>query len=394
MRIVRVADVTGDVPGGMNLFMRRGGEALQDLGHEVDYLFREALAPGVPRRLRRLLTPWVVVWKLWQQCRSARPPDVVEIHEPLAAPYCFVRRRFPRSLLVPCVAISYGSEERRWAAAIDRGRVLGKRPRFRESAVTRALVVSQASYALKHADHVLVPSDRDYDYLHERLHIPTESLTRVDSGVDDRYFELESAAWNGQPRILFIGTWIDRKGIRELVQAWSTVSAANPHVRLTAACTVVSAGDVIECFDRARDRVAVHQFATDDELVDIIASHHVFVLPAWFEGGIPLAVLQAAGAGLPCVVTEIAGHVEVFRPDDPVRDGGILVPSHDGPAVADALSRLISDAGLAQRLGESARRRAMAFTWSENARASLNGYASALGKEPPPVRGALPGGRP
>jgi glycosyltransferase involved in cell wall biosynthesis len=382
MRILKVADVSADVPGGMNLFMRRGGDALRRMGHEVDYLFRENLAPGIPRQLRYVLVPWVVVREVRRLCRSPQRPDVVEIHEPLAAPYCFLRRRIPLLALPPCVVVSYGSEERHWRATRNRGRVVGRRPRLRSRVVARTIVLPQARYALRHADHVLVPSDRDGVYLSDRLRIPAERLTRVDSGVDDRYFQLEPAAWDGEVRILFIGTWIDRKGTLELARAWSIVSERDSRARLTLACTVAPAEEVVAAFDRGRDRVEVRPLATDGELVAMLASHHVFVLPAWFEGGMPLATLQAAAAGLPCVVSAIGGHVDIFRPEDPSRDGGVLVPPHDGEAVAGALLHLISNPAHASELGENARRRAKSFTWQENALRSLNGYRSALRPDP------------
>jgi glycosyltransferase involved in cell wall biosynthesis len=382
MRILKVADVTERVPGGMNLFMRRSGDVMQRIGHEVDYLFREDLAPGVPGPFRRVLVPWVVVREVWRLCRSSRRPDVVEIHEPLAAPYCALRRHILRAGLPPGVVVSYGSEERHWRATLERARVLGRPLRLRSRIVARALVLPQARYALRHADHVLVPSDRDGVYLRDRLGIPLQRLTRVDSGVDDGCFDLEPAAWDGVARILFIGTWIDRKGIPELARAWSIVSGRNSRARLTVACTVAPAEEVLAAFDRERDRVDVRPLATEDELAAILASHHIFVLPAWFEGGMPLATLQAAAAGLPCVVSAIGGHIDIFRPEDPARDGGVLVPPHDGEAVADALLHLIANRELASKLGENARRRARLFTWPENALRCLSGYRSALCTEP------------
>lgn len=72
--------------------------------------------------------------------------------------------------------------------------------------------------------------------------------------------------------------------------------------------------------------------------------------------GLPFAVLEAMGAGLAVVATDVPGHRDV------VRDGetGLLVPPADQRALAAAVGRLIDDPGLRRRMGEAGRRRVSA----------------------------------
>jgi len=370
LRILKAADVDGPAvaTGGMNEFMRRSAAAVEERGHRVELLFRDGLAPAVRRGgLRRLVAPWA----LWRKVRRSGSFDVVEVHEPLAAAYCLMRR-VQRSL-PPCVVVSYGAEERHWRSLPHRRR---------RSRVTVPLtLLTQSRFALRHADHLLVPSERDNEYLGRELGVPPARRTRVDPGVDAAYGALTAAPrGRDELRVLFVGSWIDRKGAGELAQVWPRFAQAHPGASLTLSCTVADARTVVA--DVGCERVTVEPFATEERLLQTLSAHDVFVLPSWFEGGMSLAALKAAAAGLACVVTAVSGHVDLFRPPDPERDGALLVPPHDAGALLLALERLAGDRALVDRLGANARRRASTFTWAASAEACITAYRRAAAARP------------
>jgi len=70
--------------------------------------------------------------------------------------------------------------------------------------------------------------------------------------------------------------------------------------------------------------------------------------------GIPTALLEAMAARLPVVTTDAGSILEVV--EDQV--SALIVPQKDPEALANALERVLSDAGLAQRLGSAAAERA------------------------------------
>ncbi len=80
---------------------------------------------------------------------------------------------------------------------------------------------------------------------------------------------------------------------------------------------------------------------------------HIAVLPSSYGEGIPMSLLEAAACARPIVTTDAPGCREL------VSDGetGLLVPERDPAALADAIQRLVEDAGLRHRLGAAARRR-------------------------------------
>jgi phosphatidylinositol alpha-mannosyltransferase len=79
-------------------------------------------------------------------------------------------------------------------------------------------------------------------------------------------------------------------------------------------------------------------------------------------------------AGRPVVATDIPGYREVVHHE---RDG-LLVPPNDPAALAEALSRLLANPGLARALGERGRADAARYRWETIAGEVETAYGDAL----------------
>lgn len=99
------------------------------------------------------------------------------------------------------------------------------------------------------------------------------------------------------------------------------------------------------------DRVVFAGFRLD--VPEILAELTVSVLPSITGEGLPNSVLESMAAGLPVVATNSGGTYEA------VEDGetGLLVPSGDAAALAQAIVPLLEDPRLRARLGAAGRRR-------------------------------------
>ena len=75
---------------------------------------------------------------------------------------------------------------------------------------------------------------------------------------------------------------------------------------------------------------------------------------ASLKEGLPLSVVEAMGAGLAVVATDVPGHRDVVVHGKT----GMLVPSEDPLALAGAISSLLADPERRRRMGEAGRRRA------------------------------------
>ena len=105
---------------------------------------------------------------------------------------------------------------------------------------------------------------------------------------------------------------------------------------------------------------------------DLIAAMDVFVLPSLHEG-IPMAVLEAMALGTPVVATDVGGTPEVIQHGV----NGLLVPSGDDRALADACVDLVADPFRARSLAVNARRTVEdAFSHERSGRDLVDVYRS------------------
>ncbi|MBX5476537.1 MAG: glycosyltransferase [Clostridia bacterium] len=113
-----------------------------------------------------------------------------------------------------------------------------------------------------------------------------------------------------------------------------------------------------------------------DDVPGLLAAADIFMLLSRTEA-LPLSAIEAALAGLPCVVSNAGGLPEV------VPDGvsGIVVPVGDADAAARAVARLAADAALRGRMGEAARRHALQHYSAERMARDVRAlYADRLGR--------------
>lgn len=99
---------------------------------------------------------------------------------------------------------------------------------------------------------------------------------------------------------------------------------------------------------------------SDEERDAWLRRAHVFAMPSRLPGeGFGIAYLEASVYGKPVVAGNVGGTL------DAVADGvsGLLVDPTDSAAVGDAVTRLLVDHELAQRLGRQGAERAQEFAW-------------------------------
>lgn len=99
--------------------------------------------------------------------------------------------------------------------------------------------------------------------------------------------------------------------------------------------------------------IVAHLGWTDD-MPRVFAESHIVCLPSYYGEGIPKALIEAAAAGRPIVTTDMPGCREIVHHEE----NGLLVPTRDATAVADALQRLIETPALRERFGRRGRERA------------------------------------
>lgn len=197
----------------------------------------------------------------------------------------------------------------------------------------------------------------------------------------DRFEKIVHADNPERPEILYVGQFVERKGLSYLLDAFDGLADTNATLRL-----VGSGADEGVLRDRiaANPRIELVGHRSQDELPEDLARARCLVLPSittnldkepW-----GLVVNEAMHAGIPVVVTDAVGAAAGGM----ARDGrnGFVVPERDAAALSTALRRLVTDAELAARLGAAGREDAAEFHYERMADAFLAAaeLASANGK--------------
>jgi glycosyltransferase involved in cell wall biosynthesis len=101
----------------------------------------------------------------------------------------------------------------------------------------------------------------------------------------------------------------------------------------------------------------VHFLGYRGDVPDILGASDLFVLPSRYEA-MPVVLLEAMAAGLPCVVTAVGDNSYL------IEDGvtGRLVSPEDPTALAEVLEELISDPLRRGRMKAAARQKVQNFT--------------------------------
>jgi glycosyltransferase involved in cell wall biosynthesis len=154
--------------------------------------------------------------------------------------------------------------------------------------------------------------------------------------------------------VTHIGRFAVQKNHALLVEAFAQVHSDAPLYLL-----LVGGG---ELENAVREQVAglglesrVRFLGVRADVADILRASDVFVLSSRWEGN-PMSVMEAMAAGLPVVSTAVGGVPELVREGET----GLLVPSEDAGALAQALQALVDDPVRRQAMGDAARQRAVA----------------------------------
>jgi glycosyltransferase involved in cell wall biosynthesis len=173
--------------------------------------------------------------------------------------------------------------------------------------------------------------------------------------------------------VLALGTVEPRKDLPGLVRAFDRLAGDHGDVALVIAGGRGWGGDTLDETVKASpwtERIVRLGYVEDDRLRSVLAGASVLAYPSVYEGfGFP--PLEAMAIGVPVVATAVGAIPEV------VGDGALLIPPGDRDALAGALTDVLADEDLRDRLIERGRERAALFTWESCARGLADLYVAA-----------------
>lgn len=203
-------------------------------------------------------------------------------------------------------------------------------------------------HEIRRLDKFVVLTEEDFSYW--------EGFTNVEVIPNPIYTYPEIASTCDNHQVIAVGRYTWQKGFDLLITAWQQVSKRHPDWQLR----IYGAGDPTDYRRMVTDMNLQSSLTCEEATNDVYQKYNessVFVLSSRFEG-LPLVLIEAMSAGLPCVSFTCP-----CGPRDVIRDGedGILVDSGNTEMLAEGICKLIENEPLRKQMGAAARRNSMRF---------------------------------
>lgn len=158
-------------------------------------------------------------------------------------------------------------------------------------------------------------------------------------------------------QVIAVGRYTYQKGFDLLIDSWAFVANRHPDWTLR----IYGAGNLEDYRRLVIESGLVETVSCEGTTNDVYAKYDessIFVLSSRYEG-LPLVLIEAMSAGLPCVAFTCP-----CGPRDCIDDGkdGLLVETGNTDKLADAICKLIENESLRKKMGDAARQHALLFT--------------------------------
>ncbi|MGC2300401.1 MAG: glycosyltransferase [Acidobacteriaceae bacterium] len=190
--------------------------------------------------------------------------------------------------------------------------------------------------------------------------VPENKLRTLPIGVDLNFFAPDPLRSRSlDPIVLFVGRLVEKKGCDHLIRAMVQIEARHP----TATLLIVGDGPLLDPLRaQARDSLRNCTFLGPQPpsvVRDLMYRARLLATPSIIAAsgdseGLPITLCEAQAIGLPIAGFRGPGVSEAVEENETA----LLVPGADDTALAEAISRLLTDTSLAARLAAAGRRRA------------------------------------
>ena len=323
--------------------VRQRADDLQQRGEIADVLTPNDF-PGlrrIPSRLWPLVYPFFVALRLWDQ-RAVY--DLVQFHSYSGWVFhalCRFTKKRPHTLTAfqGLEPIYY----RNLKAQAGRSR---KRLSWRFRLFYGLLMPQILRASCRSSDRVICLNQAELRYLEKNRWASKAHIVLGENTVSDDFF-IEREWRAAASRLMFLGQWLEMKGTRFLVEAFTQLARAHSELELWCVGTLADEETVLASFpEDVRRRVIVRSRVERNELIECFRQADIFVLPSLSEG-FSHALMEAMATGLPIVTTPVGAAPDILKDGE----SALFAPAADANALAQSLSTLLHDAGLRKKLG-------------------------------------------
>lgn len=333
--IVHVAEVEIAEESGMGRIAYHWRNELLRRGYEFIHIGPKE----VGKTLHHGIFPYHA-YRIYQQLN--RKASILLVHEPAALP--FVNSN------MPTVVFSHGVERRGWDLSLQGKLGDEQKISWKTKLFFPLWRLRQCDEGLKKANLLLLSNQEDATFTEAYYLRQKKDICVFKNGVYSSELN-ENIQPNGDHTILFLGSWLVRKGTKTLVEAAQILLSQGLKPKWLLAGTGLESAKVMN--DLPSELLPfieiVPRFPRLEE-ANIFARSNIFVLPSYFEGQ-PLALLQAMETGGCCITTNCCGQRDIIQHGY----NGLLHEPGDAQTLASLLERCIRDKDLRLMLGKNAK---------------------------------------
>jgi glycosyltransferase EpsD len=168
-------------------------------------------------------------------------------------------------------------------------------------------------------------------------------LSRFDAPPDRAAVRAALGIAPGDPVVITVGEHIPRKNHETCLRALARLPGAT-----LLCCGTGRDEEALRALAQAlnvSDRVRFLGFRTD--VAVLLSASDAFLFPSLQEG-LPVSLMEAMAAGLPCVVSAVRGSADLIAEGE----GGYLRAPTDAPGMAEALGRILTSSALRTAMGK------------------------------------------
>jgi teichuronic acid biosynthesis glycosyltransferase TuaC len=179
--------------------------------------------------------------------------------------------------------------------------------------------------------------------------------------------------------ILSVGALVPLKGHRFTIEAMTEIVKTFPNCRLIIVGEGEEKGELIRQVEKSglRNFVSFLNILPHDQLLSLMATCGIFVLPSWAEG-LGMVYIEAMALGLPVIGCKGQGI------EDVVNHGrtGFLVEPKNSQELAKVVLKLLKDRELRRKIGEAGREIVLRnYRWKDNAAKHIQLYETLIMKQ-------------
>jgi len=236
-------------------------------------------------------------------------------------------------------------------------------------------------WAMYEADRIIVCSQSMKNEICGHFNLPLDKVdvipnaidaTKYQTSVDRGSVRQRYGVGYGEKLILCVGRLVPQKGIEYFIRAIPHIAKRYPEAKFI----IVGEGwsrDILESEARASGhggKIQFTGFASDQEVINLMTSADVLVVPSVYEP-FGIVALEGMASGVPVLASKVGGLSEVIEHDRT----GLFVYPKSPESIAWGIDRILSDPDHAKWLTENAKEKLQnAYSWEAVAMKTVEVY--------------------